>query len=359
MTNNSKSDPTDWLTVTDEGLYVVPGDFYVDPQRGVDRAVITHGHADHARPKNKDVWATPATIEIMKTRYGKAAGEKFHPTDFHETVEIGQVTVGFYPAGHVLGSAQISLDYGGTRVVVSGDFKRSHDPTCTPYEQVPDVDVFITEATFGLPVFNHPDPRGEMDKLLASIKRYPTRCHLIGAYGLGKGQRVIKMMRDAGYDDPIYLHGALWKLCQLYEELGVKLGKLEKATIRGRNKSFYEGTVVMGPPSATRAKWARRFPDPVLTFASGWMTVRQRARQKNVELPLIISDHADWPALIQTLNELEPDQVWVTHGREDALVHWANQRGFKASALRLVGYGEEGEDINDVPPGEESESEAA
>jgi putative mRNA 3-end processing factor len=200
-------------------------------------------------------------------------------------------------------------------------------------------DVFVTEATFGLPVFRHPPTRDEVTKLTQALAHNSDRCILVGAYALGKAQRVIRELRVMGFDDPIYLHGALQRLCDLYVAQGIDLGDLRPAT--GAAKAELAGRIVVAPPSALNDRWSRRLPDPITAMASGWMTVRQRARQKNVELPLIISDHADWDELTATIQELKPREVWVTHGREDALVHWCALRQIKARALDLVGFEDE------------------
>jgi putative mRNA 3-end processing factor len=271
----------------------------------------------------------------MDARYGR---QEARPVAYGETIRLGEVDVGFVPAGHVLGSAQIVLDHRGERVVVSGDYKRRADPTCAPFQPVA-CDVFVTEATFGLPVFRHPDTGDEIDKLLARLHANPTRCVVVGAYALGKAQRVIAELRARGHDAPIYIHGALQRLCDLYVALGVPLGELIPAT--GVAKAAMAGHVVMCPPSALNDRWSRRLPDPITAMASGWMRVRQRARQKNVELPLILSDHADWDELTTTLTEIAPREVWVTHGREDALVHWCMTRQIRARALALVGFEDE------------------
>ncbi|HET8728427.1 MAG TPA: DNA ligase-associated DEXH box helicase, partial [Alphaproteobacteria bacterium] len=253
--------PESWLRVLPEGLYCEPGGFFIDPVRHVDRAVVTHGHADHARPNNRHVLATRETLAIMRARYGEAAGGNLQPLSYGEPMTLGEVSLRLVPAGHVLGSAQAVMEYRGCRVVVSGDYKRGVDPTCAAFEVVP-CDLFVTEATFGLPVFRHPDAREEIGRLLHSIEVFPERAHVIGAYALGKCQRLIALLRQAGWDRPIYLHGAL------------------------------------------ADRWARRLPDPVNALASGWMRVRQRARQRGVELPLVISDHADWDELLQTLDDV-------------------------------------------------------
>ena len=324
--------PEDWLKVTNAGLYCPPGDFYVDPVRRVDRAVITHGHGDHARPGNKRVLATPETIEIMKTRFGDDAGRELQPLGYGETVKIGHARVSFAPAGHVLGSAQVAIEHDGQRVVVSGDYKRAPDPTCPPFEPVA-CDVFITEATFALPVFRHRDAAAEIAKLLTAQALFPERALLVGAYSLGKCQRVIALLRRAGYDRPIWLHGAQRKLCDLYQRLGVDLGDLrDVSAVADADQNSLAGEIVLAPPSALNDRWSRRLPDPLTAMASGWMRVRARARQRGVELPLVISDHADWDELIQTIDDVAAPEIWVTHGREEALVHWANQHGYRARA---------------------------
>ena len=315
-----------------------PGGFYIDPLRPVELAVVTHGHSDHARPGHAHVLATAGTLAIMRQRLGEGGGAATQALDYGEAIRIGDVTVRLAPAGHVLGSAQVVLEHGGTRVVVSGDYKRRFDRTCAPFEPVP-CDVFITEATFGLPVFRHPPDLEEIGKLLHSLSIFPERSHVVGVYALGKCQRVISLLRAAGYDRPIYLHGALEPICALYERFGVALGELRPATVAAKEE--LKGALVLAPPGAVADRWARRLTDPVVAMASGWMRVRQRARQRGVELPLVISDHADWDELTQTLEEVAAPEVWVTHGREEALVHHATRRGIRARALALVGFEEE------------------
>ena len=269
--------PETWIHPDANGLFCAPGGFHIDPHRPVGHAVVTHGHSDHARPGHRSVLATPETIEIMKVRYGDDAGRDLQKLPLGEVVEFGDVRIWFAPAGHVLGSAQVVIEYCGQRVVVSGDYKRRRDPTCAPFEAVP-CDLFVTEATFGLPVFRHEPDAVAMDRLLGSVAAFPERCHLVGVYGLGKCQRVIALLREAGYDAPIWLHGALIALCELYEQLGVPLGALRPA--KDAVKSDLAGQIIMAPPGALRGRWSRRLPDPVSVFASGWMRVRQRARQR-------------------------------------------------------------------------------
>jgi putative mRNA 3-end processing factor len=324
-----------WIEPHPEGIYVPAADAWIDPSQPKPRALVTHGHADHARGGHGAVWATPETLAIMDARYGTQSA---NPVAYGETVRLGDVQISFVPAGHVLGSAQIVLEHAGERVVVSGDYKRRPDPTCPPFEPQA-CDIFITEATFGLPVFVHPDTGDEIDKLLVALRANPDRCVLVGAYALGKAQRVITELRLRGHDDPIYIHGALQRLCDLYAAHGVPLGELRPAT--GVAKAEIAGHIVLAPPGALNDRWSRRLPDPITAMASGWMRIRQRAVQRNVELPLIISDHADWTELTDTIQEIAPKEVWVTHGREDALIHWCMTRQIKARALDLVGYEDE------------------
>lgn len=328
-----------WIEPRREGIYVAAADVWVDPSIPVPRALVTHGHADHARGGHGAVWATPETLAIMGVRYGEQIAGHSEPIGYSQPVDLGGgVTASFHPAGHVLGSAQICLEKAGERIVVSGDYKRRADPTCAPFEVVP-CDVFITEATFGLPVFRHPPTQDEVAKLLAARIANPDRCILVGAYALGKAQRLIGEMRAVGYDRPLYLHGALVRLCDLYRAHGVDLGELR--LVSEVKKAELAGEIVLAPPSALADRWSRALPDPVTAMASGWMRVRGRARQRNVELPLILSDHADWDELLQTIRDVAPREVWVTHGREEALVHWCQTHQINARALHLAHYDDE------------------
>jgi len=326
-----------WIEASPRGIYVRPADAWIDPTTPVDRALITHGHSDHARGGHGMCWATAETLAIMALRYGSSPGVA---VGYGETVRLGEVDISYVPAGHVLGSSQILLEHGAERVVVTGDYKRRADPSCAPFEPVP-CDIFITEATFGLPVFRHPPIGQEIDRLLAALHGAPERCILVGAYALGKAQRLIAELRAHGHRDPIYLHGALERMCDLYRDFGVDLGDLYQAT--GASSDQMRGKVVVCPPSALNDRWSRRLPEPITAMASGWMRVRQRARQKNVELPLVISDHADWDELTGTIREVAPSEIWVTHGREEALVHWCELNQMRARALALPGYEDEDE----------------
>ncbi len=330
--------PEDILVPTPSGVCCKPGGFHIDPTRPVKKALITHGHSDHARAGHGAVLATQETLDIMRLRYGDNFAGSTQVVSYGETVKLDGVTVSFHPAGHVLGSAQIRVERNGLRVVASGDYKDVADPTCARFELIP-CDVFITEATFGLPVFRHHDAEGEIAKLLRSVELFPERAHLVGAYSLGKAQRVMAMLRATGHDRPIYIHGAMEAITRYYESRAINLGRFE--LVRGANKAELAGHIIICPPSAMSDLWSRRFPEPVTAFASGWMRVRARARQHGVTLPLVISDHADWDGLTATITATGASEIWVTHGQEDALVHWCQTKGLKARPLDIVGYGDE------------------
>lgn len=327
-----------WLYPSPAGLYCAAGDFHIDPHQPVQRAVITHGHADHARPGHQHVLATPETLSIMAVRYGEGFAASRQEAAYGARVALNGVDITLVPAGHILGSAQVVLEWKGLRAVVSGDYKRAADPTCAPFELQP-CDVFITEATFGLPVFRNEPAEHETARLLASLENNTDRTHLLGVYGLGKCQRMLKLARLGGYEKPIYLHGALTGLTQLYERFGQEFGTW--LPVQQASSGDLRGALVLCPPSALNDRWSRRMHDPLTAFASGWMRVRGRARQRGIELPLIVSDHADWPDLIATAQATGAEEIWITHGREEALVHQFAAMGMRARALSLIGFEDE------------------
>jgi putative mRNA 3-end processing factor len=334
--------PQDILVPSASGVCCKLGGFHIDPTRPVERAIITHAHSDHARTGHGAVLATQETLDLMRLRYGANFAGSTQALPYGESINLAGATITLHPAGHVLGSAQVAVEADGLRVVASGDYKNiadpTVDPTCAPFELVR-CDLFITEATFALPVFRHGEPHAEIAKLLHSLTLFPERAHLVGAYSLGKAQRLIALLRQAGYNPPIYLHGAMEKITNYYVERGIALGELRLA--RGATKPNLAGTITICPPSALNDLWTRRFPDPLAAFASGWMRVRARARQQGVALPLVISDHADWDGLTATIAATGASEIWVTHGQEDALIHWCATRGLKAHPLDIVGYGDE------------------
>ena len=236
--------PQDLLRPSPAGLYCPIGEFYIDPVRAVDRALVTHGHADHARAGHGRVLATRETLDIMRLRMGEGFTGSEQIATYGQKHDLNGVRVSLDPAGHVLGSAQIRVEYEGLRIVCSGDYKRRADPTCEPFELVP-CDVFITEATFALPVFHHSDDRYEIGKLLRSVEQFPGRSHLVGAYSLGKAQRVIRLIREAGYDRTIYIHGALASLCEYYQKQGIDLGDIKPATVDEESVVDFAGAIIV------------------------------------------------------------------------------------------------------------------
>ena len=331
-----------WMQVKPEGLYCVPADCYIDPHQAVKRAIITHGHADHARSGHKTVYATPETLAIMQVRYYTAEDTEEISLTYGQRQDLGNgVTLWLAPAGHILGSAQAVLEYEGQRVVISGDFKRHPDPTAKAFEVVP-CDVFVTEATFALPVFKHPPLEDEINKLIRSMETLPERTHLVGVYALGKCQRVMLALRAGGYSHPFYIHGALKRLTELYESFGFDFGDWQLVSeIAVKDRDMLRGKIVLCPPSALADRWSRRMLDPLPTMASGWMQIRARARQRRAEMALIVSDHADWDDLIDTALATGAPDVWITHGRVEALEYALKQHGIRAKALNLIGRDEE------------------
>lgn len=328
-----------WMTLTEIGLYCRPGDVYIDPIKPVPRAIVTHAHADHAVAGHGEVYATQHTLDIMQIRYGKEMASVMRPLALrtpHILNPDNPVEISLYPAGHILGSAQVLLRHAEQRLVVSGDYKRRSDSTCEPFERVP-CDVFITEATFALPVFKHPPLSHEIDKIIAALEDGSGNAVLIGAYALGKCQRVIMGLRMQGYQRPIYLHGAMLTLCEYYQQQGIPLGELV-AVNDIENKQQLAGHVIIAPPSALQSPWSRKLPAHYKAFASGWMHIRARARQKQVDIPLVISDHADWNELTATIDALEAKEIWITHGREEALAHYIQNAGKIARPLSFLAY---------------------
>ena len=322
----------------DKNLHIKPIDTHIDPYRPVENAIITHAHADHAKPGHKNILATKETIEIMKIRYGENCASNFQELNLNQKIEIGDVSVTFYPAGHILGSVQVLAEFKGHKINFTGDYKTTRDLTCVNFEPIR-CHTLVTEATFGLPVFQHPDEKKEIQKLIKSLLLFPERPHLVGVYALGKAQRVINLLRLEGYDKNIFIHGSLEKLCDYYDKNHIKLGDLTKVNLS--NKNQYNGQIILAPPSAIKNVWVRKFEDPIICQASGWMAVKQRAKQSLVELPLILSDHADWSELTKYIKFTNAEKVYVTHGREEAIIHWCRINNIDATPLSLSGRDDE------------------
>ena len=338
MGRNAVTKTNDLLTLTATGLYCPPGDFHIDAMRPSPRNLVTHAHGDHARAGHGAVLATAETLDIMAMRLGADFCGTRQVAAYGVPQRVGDVTVSFHPAGHILGSAQIAIEQDGFRVVVSGDYKRAFDPTCPGFEVVR-CDAFVTEATFGLPIFAFPDAADEVARLFASLAMFPERTHVVSAYSLGKAQRLMALIRRAGYDRPVWQHGATARVAGYYTDAGIDLGDIRLAETA--TPAELAGQIVIGPPAAVKGSWSARFNDPLIVGASGWMQVRARARQTGVQLPLVVSDHADWPARCATVLATGCSELWVTHGETEALVHWAQLQGIEARPLDLIGYGDE------------------
>lgn len=324
-----------------EGLYCPVGDFYIDPWRPVQRAVITHAHSDHARIGNGHYLATTAGERVLRQRLGDIP---LQTLDYGESVTHHGVTISLHPAGHVLGSAQVRIEVGGEVWVASGDYKVEPDPTCAPFEPVR-CDTFITESTFGLPVYRW-QPATE---LFAEINDWwrtnaaAGRVSVLFCYAFGKAQRILSGV-DASIG-PLLVHGAVEPLNAAYRDSGVMLPDTQRVADiapRGADKSAYAGALVLAPPSASGSTWMRRFGDYADAFASGWMLLRGARRRRGVERGFVMSDHADWPGLLWAIGETGAQQVYVTHGQTGVLTRWLTEHGIDAHTFRTQ-YGDEDE----------------
>ena len=319
-------------------LFIKDINVHIDPILPKKTAIITHGHADHARYGHDHVIATRQTIDIMKIRYGENCAKKFTALRYGQKYKIKDYQFTLYPAGHILGSAQVLVEKDNHRLVITGDYKVGKDETCANFKAIK-CDTLITEATFGLPIFQHPDPKEEIVKLLTSVKKNKRNCHIVGAYALGKAQRVMNLLRQHDYKETIYIHGSLEKLCNYYKKEKINIGDFDK--VSKKDKNFYEGKIIIAPPSALKDRWSRRFPNPIICMASGWMTVKQRAKQQGIEVPLVISDHSDWNELLETINKTKAKNILVTHGQEDALVYYCKQQNLMSKPLSIQGRSDE------------------
>ena len=335
----------DLVVLRPEGLYCPPGNFYIDPWRPVDRAVVTHAHADHARPGHAHYLAAAPGEGVLRARLGAIT---LQTLAYGEVVDHFGVRVSLHPAGHVLGSAQVRLEHGGRVWVASGDYfvaGAEDDPceanaTCTPFEPVR-CDCFITESTFGLPIYRWAPQR----ELFADIDRWwaanaaAGRPSLLLGYSFGKAQRILKGV-DAGIG-PIVVHGAVEPLNRAYREAGVALPETKLVT-EITDKASLGRALVIAPPSVQNSVWARRFVNHSDAFASGWMQLRGARRRRAVDRGFVLSDHADWPGLQRAIRGTGAQRVIVTHGYESVMVRWLAEQGLEAGAFSTE-YGDEQE----------------
>jgi putative mRNA 3-end processing factor len=330
----------DLLELRDDGLYCAAGDFYVDPWGAVDRAVITHAHSDHARPGSRAYLCAAPGTALLRMRIGDEAA--IQGAAYGERLALGGATVSLHPAGHVLGSAQVRIESGGEVWVISGDYKLAPDPTCAPFEPLR-CHTFVTESTFGLPVFRWPSEA----ETLAAIhewwrgNRAAGRASLLYAYPLGKAQRLFAALDGA--IGPIAMHGAVERVNRVYRDAGVLLPEPAPAVAR-------EAPLVVAPPACHQSAWARKFGPSSTAMVSGWMRIRGTRRRRSLDRGFVLSDHADWPALLGAIDQTGAETVWVTHGYRAPLVRWLAEHGRQAVAVPARYEGEREEAGGECAP---------
>lgn len=321
---------------TPKGLYCAAGDFYIDPWRPVPKALITHAHADHARAGSAHYWAANTGLGLLRRRLG--AKTPMTGVPFGKPLAFGPVQVSFHPAGHILGSAQIRVQHNDSVWVASGDYKRDPDPTCEAFEPVA-CDTFITEATFALPAYRWPPASEVAQDLMNWWQTQAEHGHttVLLSYALGKAQRLLAALGTDTRQHPghIYLHGAVAPLTQDYRDAGIALPDTYTVSQAPDDEDFTRALVI-APPSAAGSAWMRRFHQPAIGFASGWMRIRGHRRRRGYDRGFVISDHVDWPGLLTTIKETGARRVLTTHGRGDELVRYLNERGIEAQPLTTL-----------------------
>ena len=334
------------LTLTDRGLYCEAGDFYVDPWEPVDRAVITHAHGDHASWGSKAYLTSEPGVAVLRARL--EPGARIRGVGYGEAVGLNGVTISLHPAGHILGSSQVRLVHRGEVWVVSGDYKTDSDPTCAPFELVR-CHTFITESTFGLPIYRWA-PQAEVFEEINAWWRSNAaagKTSLLFGYTLGKAQRLI-----AGLDPsigPILTHGAVERMTRAYRESGVALPPTTYAgTMLQEGRSETTGAIVVAPPHASGSPWLRRFAPYSTGFASGWMLVRGARRRRSLDRGFALSDHVDWPSLLNAIHATGAGDVWVTHGFTEPVVRWLRERGVDARAVQTRFEGERDDEASEA-----------
>lgn len=327
------------LKLTSEGLYCEPGNFHIDPWKPVEKAIITHAHGDHAHWGMGEYICVREAEHIMRKRIGHDS--KISLFTYGEVFRLGDVEVSFHPAGHILGSSQVRIEYNGEVWLFTGDFKRDADLTCAPFEIVP-CDVFISEATFSLPVYSWPDFHDEIREIYEwwMKNREEGFNSVLCCYALGKSQRIIAGLREIT-DDPIWVHGTVDEINRCYEKTGLSWKNVHKVPLESKEK--FSGALVICPPSAMGSGWAKRVSPKKVAFASGWMRLRGNRRRKGYDRGFVISDHADWNSLVRTVKETKCKKVLFTHGNTDAIVRYMKEHeGIPAYDLNLP-YEVEGE----------------
>jgi putative mRNA 3-end processing factor len=338
------------LELAENGLYCASGDFYIDPWGPVDRAIITHCHSDHARPGSKRYLTAESGRPLLRARVGDDA--RIEAVPYGEPVSLDGVRISLHPAGHILGSAQVRLEHRGEVWVVSGDYKAEPDPTCAAFEPLR-CHTFVTESTFGLPIYRW-RPQAEVFEQINAWWRSNQekgKASLLFAYALGKAQRVL-----AGIDPtigPIYTHGAVERLTGIYRDAEISLPQTTRAAAAGERD--WSRALILAPPLANGTPWMRRFGTLSTGFASGWMRIRGARRRRSLDRGFVLSDHADWPALLSTIEATGAGRVWVTHGYRLPLVRWLQDKGLDAQAVETRFEGEQDEIASEDTAGEAAE----
>jgi len=325
---------SDLLLPRPEGLYCPAGDFYIDPMQPVPRAVVTHAHGDHARSGSGLYHVARAGGGLMRERLGAASD--IREFAYGERFTLGETVLSLHPSGHVLGAAQIRIEGRGLVAVVSGDYKRDPDPTCVPFEPVP-CDIFVTESTFGLPIYRWPPMSGVVEEILVWLDECAARGvpAVLFSYALGKAQRILAELATRT-DRTVHLHGAMVRLVEAYREAGVHMLPTVPVSDSAKGRDF-AGELVMAPPSAAGSPWMKRFSKASTGFASGWMQVRGARRRRGYDRGFIVSDHADWSGLIRSVDDCGAKRIYVTHGDGEALIRHLRETGHDARPLRSLG----------------------
>lgn len=328
---------SDLVIARPEGLYCPQGDFYIDPWQPVERAIITHAHSDHARAGHQHYLAAERGAGVLLSRL---PGIDLRTAAYGERIDLHGVTVSLHPAGHVLGSAQVRIEYRGRVWVASGDYKLEADPTCDPFEPVR-CDTFISESTFGLPIYRWEPPQSVFDGIDSWWRHNAAegRASVLFCYSFGKAQRVLASVDPA--IGPIFCHGAVEPLNRAYRDAGVLLPPVRMVSeIAARDKAIFKQALVVAPPSAQGSAWLRRFGDYSDAFASGWMRLRGTRRRRGVDRGFVLSDHADWPGLQSAIQASGAERIIVTHGQVEPMVRWLREQGLQAGAFATQ-YGDD------------------
>ncbi|MAJ27776.1 DNA ligase-associated DEXH box helicase [bacterium TMED181] len=321
------------LHYLNQGLYCPAADAWIDPPCPVKHAIITHAHADHARPGCGEYWACDQSETILRQRLGRDI--KIHSINYGEEFRLGQAKLSLHSAGHVLGSAQVRIEVGDEVWLVTGDYKRCHDPSCEPFESVK-CDVLITESTFGLPIYRWKSGKQVAREIYEWWRTETEHPSLLFCYAFGKAQRVLAELKSLGIMEEVLLHGAVETITGHYREAGVDMVPTRPISELER-KDPLKGRLIIAPPSAYKSPWMKRFKEPQTAFASGWMAVRGARRRRGYERGFVLSDHADWTGLIMTIKQSEAKTIYITHGQEDVLARYLTEvEGLNAFPLEML-----------------------